>query len=362
MSGTPGARAASFVEPYRMLADGLPYRDVAEATDGIEDIDQWLDYWERKGHTYEELGSQAVADGLSATGGELLWLGCMSHHYGQHMAFDRGNRREAGQREKVRIYRLAAPHLLPPAERVEFTADGVSIAGFLRLPEPAPGGPPPCAMLLGGLESTKEEGYLMENRFLARRVATFAFDGPGQGETWFHRKLAENFETYTSAALDVLESHGLVDRHRVGVLGRSLGGHYAIRAAASDHRFRAAVCWGGCFDMTDFDQWPTVVKTGFAYVADRSIQDTRSFLLETHTLAGVAERVTAPVLVVHGREDAIFSMRQVAKFSAAMGDHPTLLVVDKANHCCHNLAHIVRPQMVEWLVEALKPEGTHATA
>jgi 2,6-dihydroxypseudooxynicotine hydrolase len=60
----------------------------------------------------------------------------------------------------VELYDRAARHLVPAAERIEVPIDGVSIPGFLRVPTgERPDAGWPCALLIGGLESTKEEYY-----------------------------------------------------------------------------------------------------------------------------------------------------------------------------------------------------------
>src|SRR5581483_4192079 len=161
-------------------------------------------------------------------------------HYAQFMWFHDPVRRKAGQLRKVELYDRAAPYLEPPARRIEIEFEGSAIPGYLRLPPgPAPAGGWPCAVLIGGLESTKEESLLFEDLCLDRGVATFAFDGPGQGELFFQVKLQPDFERYTSAVVDELEQLPELDSHRLGVLGRSLGGFYAIRSAAHDPRLRA---------------------------------------------------------------------------------------------------------------------------
>ena len=70
----------------------------------------------------------------------------------------------------------------PSASIVPF--EQFTIPGYLRMP-PNRTGRVPFAIILGGLESTKEESYRFENMFLARGVATCTFDGPGQGEMYF---------------------------------------------------------------------------------------------------------------------------------------------------------------------------------
>ena len=128
-----------------------------------------------------------------------------------------------GQRRKVELFDRAAPHLSPAGERVEIAFEGATIPGYLRLPAAAGDGPFPCCVLIGGLESTKEESHLFENLCLERGIATFAFDGPGQGEMFFEVKLGPDFERYSSAVLD----------HLVERRPRSTPGGSASSAAAS---------------------------------------------------------------------------------------------------------------------------------
>ena len=55
-------------------------------------------------------------------------------------------------------------------------------AGRASFARPARTGPHPTVLLIPGLDSTKEEFREVERSFLDRGMATFALDGPGQGE------------------------------------------------------------------------------------------------------------------------------------------------------------------------------------
>ena len=103
-------------------------------------------------------------------------------------------------------------------------------------------------MLIAGLDSTKEEFFAVENLFLARGLATFSLDGPGQGETGYSATIRPDFEAPLAAALDVLCARRDLDGDRIGMLGVSLGGYYAARAAAFEPRVQAVVVSGGPYD------------------------------------------------------------------------------------------------------------------
>jgi 2,6-dihydroxypseudooxynicotine hydrolase len=346
----------SILNPGRMLADGIPYPDFEEATERIETLEEWFDFWASKGAMYELMGDDALAAGNRVSAGEWLWHGALSYHYAQFMWFHDPARREEGQRRKVELYNRAAPHLVPAAERVEIDFEGATLPGFLRVPS---GGAPakgwPCVVLIGGLESTKEESLLFERMCLRRGLATFAFDGPGQGEMFFQVKLQPDFERYTSRVLDDLEGRSQIDGSRLAVLGRSLGGFYALRSAAGDERLRACVAWGFFHDMSDFDAMPSHTQRGFVYVTGRDGDEGKQYLRESLRLDDVAERLHVPTLLLNGAHDPIFPPRQMELVTEALAGAPVEVVIEPdGDHCCHNMGQIVRPRMADWIANALR--------
>lgn len=349
---------AAILNRGRMLSDGIPWGDIERAqaaAAGNPEID-WFDLWMQRADSYEEIGERALADGHRISGGKLLWHASLSAHYAQFMWFHDPERRELGQWRKVELFDRAAPHLVPPGERVEISCEGATIPGYLRLPRGAGERPVPCCVLIGGLESTKEESHRFENLCLERGLATFAFDGPGQGEMFFQVKLGPDFERYSSAVLDELERRPEIDSERIGVLGRSLGGHYAPKSAAGDDRFAACCAWGACFDLSDLDSMPLPTRAGFVYATGiDDPEQAQEHLLASIDLAPVADRIRCPTLVLHGRHDVIFGLGQVEKFRHGLVNaNLEIQVEDHGDHCCHNMGHLVRPRMADWLADRLR--------
>ena len=162
--------------------------------------------------------------------------------------FERPDLREAGQKRKVALYDRAAPLFFPPAERIDIPFEGFAIPGFLRKP---PGVERPrCAVLIGGLESTKEESYLFERMCHDRGMATFAFDGPGQGEMYFQTPIRPDFERFTSAVLDELETRDDIDpsplRHPRAQLRRLLRAEERPRMTGGSPPASAGACCTSC--------------------------------------------------------------------------------------------------------------------
>ena len=66
------------------------------------------------------------------------------------------------------------------------------MVGVLRAPRSA--GPHPVVILVPGLDSAKEELRPTEQMFLDRGLATFAVDGPGQGEAEYDLPIRPDWE------------------------------------------------------------------------------------------------------------------------------------------------------------------------
>jgi 2,6-dihydroxypseudooxynicotine hydrolase len=346
------------LNPGRLLSDGVAWWDYRKAEELVaENPDaDWFEYWSKLSRHYEPIAREAIAAGHEITGGRWLWLASMCSQYAQFIWFHDPERREPEAQRKVELFRDAAPYLTPPAERVDIPFENTTITAYLRVP-PGVAGPVPCVVLLGGLESTKEESHLFENLLLERGIATFAFDGPGQGEMFPDVKLGPGFHRYCSKAVDWLVERPEIDADRLAVLGRSLGGYYALHCAAADPRFKASVSWGGTFDLSDFEIMPPHIARGFLYVAGQTtvddpdaVEKTREYVQSSIDLTELGSDLRCPTLIMNGKLDAIFSMKQIAKFEQHLVNAPVeYYLEDDGIHCAHNLWHVVRPRMVDWL-------------
>ena len=71
-------------------------------------------------------------------------------------------------------------------------------------------------------------------------------DGPGQGGTLRRHGIHTryDYEVPVGRCIDYLETRDDVDLGRIAVCGSSLGGYYAARAGACEHRLAAAISHG----------------------------------------------------------------------------------------------------------------------
>lgn len=338
----------------RMVGDGVHLPDLVELRREVEDWAEWFAWWAALADRYEEIGDRELAGGRHVSAGENLWQASICWQYAQFLWFHEPEERLEGQHRKVQTYRKAAPYLVPRAERFDIPFEGTRVPGYLRLAHEER--PASCAILIGGLESTKEESYHFENMLLKRGVSTFSFDGPGQGEYFEQQPFAQDFERYTSAVVDALVSHDLIESDRIGVLGRSLGGYLAVRSAALEPRLKACVAWGALYDLGSFfDNMEERTRDGFRYIT--AIPDpelAKETIIAGVDLHGVAEQLDRPLYILHGALDPLIPVSQAHKLDDNTPRAPTTLVIEpQGDHCAHNLYHRVRPAMADWLAEQL---------
>jgi 2,6-dihydroxypseudooxynicotine hydrolase len=256
----------------------------------------------------------------------------------------------------VECYAKAAPYLDPPAVRHEVPFDNFRLASYLRVPSGTKR--PPVVVIISGLESTKEEARTMEDGFLRRGLATFTFDGPGQGESWFQGGMIVEFERATSVVIDHLEKLPAVDAGRVGVFGPSMGGYLAPRSAACDTRIKACAFAGGMYDRSRvLNRLEDPFE--FARVAHIWKVYDKQKLVELHsrcTLEGLAPKIRCPLMVVHGTKDFVPVEQAKRTYDEASGPKQWVLL-EGGNHVCNNMPFRYRPLIGDFLAKHLGAKG-----
>ncbi len=131
----------------------------------------------------------------------------------------------------------------PAVSRVAIPYEGTHAAGLLQRRTGGRGRPAPVVVLVNGLDSTKEHMYTSGHwqELAARGISCLMLDQPGTGEALRLQGLTARIDTeaWAGAAVDWLLDPRRRRPARIGIVGWSLGGYYAPRAAAFEKRLRA---------------------------------------------------------------------------------------------------------------------------
>jgi dienelactone hydrolase len=335
----------------RFTAQGVDPSDFARVTGPLEHWADWLDAWRANGDAHAELATEAERAHRSLTAGQAWVHAALSYQFAKFVWMLDQTRHRAAADQAVAALRNAHRLLDSHAERIEIGFDGATMVGNLRRPPGARR--PPLVLLIAGLDSTKEEFFAVENIFLARGMATFSLDGPGQGETGYALRIRPDFEAPVAVTLDALCARDDLDANRIGVLGVSLGGYYAARAAAFEPRIKAVVISGGPYDYGALiqDRPPHSFAT-FAHNSGSTTREEACQFAARITLKGVLGQLTQPMVVVFGKRDRLVPWQQAAQV-ASEAPNADLWLFEEGNHVCMNLTYRWRPQAADWLAEQL---------
>lgn len=203
-----------------------------------------------------------------------------------------------------------------PSERVEVPYEGKPLACYFYPGQATVHAPAPCMIFVNGLDSTKEMIYRSGfAQALARRGAsTLMVDQPGVGEALRLHGLAAvpQAERWASVLVDYLQGRPDVRPDRIGIMGWSLGGYYAPRAAAFEPRLQCCVAWGANYNWGELQKrrlaregsnpvphyWEHVQWVWGAKSMEEFMALTPSISLE-----GVLHQIRMPALVTHGSND-----------------------------------------------------------
>ncbi len=336
----------------RLVADGMDVKDVNKVRPQVASWDDWPGAWEKVGDTYLSLARERLSQGSAVSAGEAFVRASLCFHVGQVVANHTPAVKRDLQRRKEAAFRDAAPHLLPPAERLEIDHNGVTLPGYLRMPVHGEA-PFACVVLVPGLDSTKEDFITLSAMCARRGLASFAFDGPGQGEVHAHAPLKEGYEASILTVFKAMASRADIDDTRIGMLGRSLGGYYIPRAAAAEPRVKALAVFGGAFDLGDWDEMPRTILDGFLWASGADNETDARAVMGPATLADCIDDVTCPTMVMYGKRDGIFHYSQAERIAAALGDKAELVIEENGVHCCHNYGFRYRTLMIDWMARML---------
>jgi 2,6-dihydroxypseudooxynicotine hydrolase len=335
----------------RFTSQGVDYNDFMRTTAGIEHWADWLPAWSKTGDMHCALGAEAAAVGNQLSAGEAYIRATLCYHFAKFVwMVDADLHRQTTERAIASLYR--AHRLLDPtAERVEFAFEDSTLVGNFRRPTGASAAP--LVVLIPGLDSTKEEFFHWENVFLARGMATFSLDGPGQGESGFHSSIRPDYEVAVGAALDALGDRPDLEPGRVGLVGVSMGGYYAPRAAAFEPRVAAVATVGGAYDFgACWSGLPQITRETFVHHSGSADESEGAVAAGRLSLAGVAEKVAQPLLVVFGKLDRLIPWQQAERL-ASEAPNGELVMFEEGNHVCNNIPYKYRPLVGDWMAARL---------
>ncbi|MEU6313103.1 alpha/beta fold hydrolase [Streptomyces sp. NPDC047014] len=287
------------------------------------------------------------------------------------------------------FHAAAALFTSPRIEPVEIPYEGTTLPGYLYRPDDS-GAPRPTLIMHSGFDGTAEELHFSGALAAVERGYTvLTFDGPGQPGPRHRQDMAfrPDWENVITPVVDFAEALPEVDNSRIALLGSSMGGLLAPRAAAFERRIAALIAVDGVYDLGavstrhlpgDREEAERMLRAESAPELDArmaqiieedatarwainhgmyvmGVDSPRAFSASylDYTLAGgIAERIQCPTLVCDAEEDEFFQGQPQQLF-----DHltcPKTLMTFTAEegagaHCHPGAMRLALARIYDWL-------------
>lgn len=308
------------------------------------DDESWYQAWVHTATRVEKMARE-LNDPVSR-GRALL----RAHNYyrtAEFLLHPKDSRRIATFRESVKVFNDGLDALNVQYELIDVPYGEYTLKA-IYYPGPAGSEQRPLIVVHGGYDSTLEELYFgVAAAAVERGYSCLTYEGPGQGSIIREKGLqfTHEWETPNRAVLDEF-----LNRYprpgKIILIGVSLGGYLAPRAAAFDPRIDGVVAFGVCYDFQEaaLRQVPKFMtylyNKGFTGVVNTlakqkmkttpgvrwgfqnaqwtmGVKDPADLLVafDKYNLRDVSKKITCDVLILAGEKDHFFPTEQVEQFS-----------------------------------------------
>lgn len=339
------------VNRTRSAAAGLDPSQYAQVTDTLTDLAQWPAAFGRAAEEHLDLAHQAESQDRPVSAAQAYRDASRWFHFATCVPdADTPTVRDAETRAAAAL-RAALTLESPTGEvvgRIEALDSDTPFVALIQRPTAVTN--PPVAIVIPGLDSSKEEFQTLAAGLRRRGLATVSIDGPGQGEAVGLAPPCPEYERVVAAVLDRLTDVSGLDLTRVGAVGLSLGGYYVARAAVHEPRLKAAVAVTGPYSLANWDTLPPPLQTTLTV---RAAGHDPAAIAARIDLTGTAAGIRQPLLVVCGEADPVVDPADMHRL-ATEAPAGQLLSVPGGDHLCANTTWKWQPQAGDWLADQLQ--------
>ena len=364
------------------------------------DFDSWYNAWTATAETVAAEAEKQLADRhrISARDGFLR----ASTYYRASEFFLHGNPRDprikSAYEKSVQAYKACAALADPPVEPVEIPYEHTTLPGYFHRVD-ASDRKRPLLIMHSGFDGSAEELHAEGARAAVERgYNVLTFDGPGQFGP-LHREgltFRADWENVVTPVVDFALTLTGVDPSKIALMGISLGGYLAPRAAAFEKRIAAVIANDGVYDygvanlgpippeqraaaeikfrakdapeldrMLDaaMKKSPTAAWALTHGMYAMGVSTPRAYVaaaLDFHLRDGVAEKIACPALVCDAEGD-IFFRGQPQQFYDHLTCPKTLMRFTEDEgagaHCQVGAARLSFARMYDWLDGTLGVDG-----
>jgi alpha-beta hydrolase superfamily lysophospholipase len=241
------------------VLDGVWHRmgNIGEILDTVKRIRHtselsWFREWNRTAARVEAVGDDCLAKNHRISAGEA-YLRAANYYLAAEVFLHTNpdDPRILTTYQKGTALFLTGLKLLEiPVREVRIPYQGTTLRGYF-FRSPVASGKAPTLIVHQGFDAPVEATKYIADEAVRRGYHCLLFEGPGQGLIIREQKLPfrPDWEKVVTPVVDYLVARPEVDPSRLILMGISMGGGFAVRAAAFEHRLKACIVNPGYLNL-----------------------------------------------------------------------------------------------------------------
>lgn len=247
---------------------------------------------------------------------------------------------------RTTLFSQALPVLMPTVTRVETVWRATVLPGYLARPADSVGRSP-LVVVLNGTTTAKEETLLWIGPLLELGLTVLCLDWPGTGEAALELDITADCDDLTDGVIALARADPELDETQVVLLGFSLGGALAVRAAARDRRIAAVIAVTAPYDASRWLRYASPVMVD--HLVTPAGSTTAADVDRQFALPGIVEELPCPLLVIGAGADIVMPPAESLRLCAAAGENGTLLWFPDEGHGLYDAVDIWMDQAGRWI-------------
>ena len=375
------------------------------------DFESWHQEWLKTAKRVHRYAEDCLAAGHKVSAREAYLRASNYYRVAEFLLIDPEDPRiQTTWRSSKECFSKAARLFTPAFEPIEIPYEGTILPGyFYRAPEVANTGkgdsngnnalkprpkPRPTLIVHGGFDSTLEELYTSAAApALERGYNCLTFEGPGQGGVIRKQKIPyrHDWEKVVTPVVDyALTRPEEIDLRRIALMGISMGGYLAARAAAFEYRIAACILNDGVYDGYDAiaSSFPKSLLTAIDNGNSETVNIVLDILMESdpnirfnmkhgmwttgaktpfeliqgsknYTMKNIAGNIKCPTLVLEAEKDDSFPGQPMKLFNALTCPKKYILYTTEEGaeeHCQCGAPAISNQRIFDWLDETFQKD------
>jgi pimeloyl-ACP methyl ester carboxylesterase len=214
------------------------------------DPESWAREWRKTAERLHGEADRRLAAGHRQSAGEYYLRAASYYRATMHRHMHPGSSEITELTEREIACFVRSQELLgAPMEVVAVPYEGLELTGYFYR-SPVSGGPAPTLIVHEGRDAWAEDCLYVAREALRRGYHCLLIDGPGNGQALRRHDLPfrPDWEAFVTPVVDFLVARPEVDPGGIILMGMSMGGYLAPRAAAHEPRLRICIANPGVLD------------------------------------------------------------------------------------------------------------------